>query len=64
MGGHQPDYSSPADLDIRDPDFRSKFLLWQNQQHCEIADLIERTKGTLAVSRALMEEADLLLALR
>jgi hypothetical protein len=64
MGSHRPEYFSPAGLDIRDPDFPRKCVAWQNQQHSEIADLIARTKETLAVSRALMQEADLLLALR
>ena len=64
MGAHQPGHSYPTDLDVRDPDFRGKLLLLLNQQQCDIAELIARTKETLAASRALMDHTDRLLAWR
>jgi hypothetical protein len=64
MGGHRPEYFSPAELDIRDPDFPRKCVAWQQQQQCEIADLIARTKETLTAARLLIQEADRILALR
>jgi hypothetical protein len=57
-------FSCPADLDIRDPDFAGKYLSWTHQLRCDMDELIAGTRATLAESRALLQEADRLLALR
>jgi hypothetical protein len=52
----------PFELDARDPDFARQCLLWSSQTRCEIQEVIASTKHTIAISRALIAEADRLLA--
>ena len=64
MGNHSAYHSVPADLDTRDPAFARKYFLWARQVQCEVVELVAGSKETLAQSRALLLEADRLLALR
>jgi NAD+--asparagine ADP-ribosyltransferase len=49
----------PSERDIRDS---AQCAAWTNQMKSEMAELIGRTKATIARSRALMKELDRLLA--
>ena len=64
MASLRPYHSSPVELDVDDPEFSRKYLLWAHQVQCEIVELLAGSRETLANSRALMLEADRLLALR
>jgi hypothetical protein len=52
----------PFELDARDPDFVRKVFSWSCQVQREIQELVAATERTIATSRALMAEADYLLA--
>jgi hypothetical protein len=57
-------HHSFPNADVRDPDFPGRFLLWSHDVQIEVWELIASSKETLAQSRALMAEADRMLALR
>lgn len=63
MADHRP-VSPPANRNIRDSDFPEKCLLSPHQVQSDMDELIAGTRATLAESRALLQEADRLLALR
>jgi hypothetical protein len=52
----------PFELDARDADFARECLSWSSQTQCEIQDLIAATKRVIADTRALMAEADRMIA--
>jgi hypothetical protein len=52
----------PLDLDSRDPDFDRKMLARASRVRCEMHELILLTKETIATTRALMAEADRMIA--
>jgi hypothetical protein len=51
----------PSERDIRDP---AQCAAWTNQMTSEMAELVGRTKVTIARSRDLLKELDRLLAVR
>jgi hypothetical protein len=59
---HPKDYLVPSQLDTRDPDFARHSSVWAAQTQCEITALVEATKEAIADSRALMVEADRIVA--
>ena len=50
------------DLDPRDPDFVRKALVQSFRARCEMHELVLMTKDTIATTRALLVEADRMLA--
>ncbi len=54
----------PFHLDPRDPNFSRDRNLWRVGMYCELHELIDKTKETVAQTRALILEADRILALR
>ena len=61
MVNHFTHYLRP--LDTRGPDFARRCSLWAAQTQLEMLALIKGSKKTIAESRALMLEADRILAL-
>jgi hypothetical protein len=59
---HYPAYILPSDLDVRNPNFRARCADWAIQTRSEIKEMSVLTNETIATSRALIEEADRLLA--
>ena len=52
----------PFELDARAPDFARECLAWSSQTQGEIQGLIAATKRVIADTRALMAEADRMIA--
>jgi len=50
------------ELDAKDPDFPRQVLAWAFEAKSEIMELIAKATGDIAISRALMTEADRILA--
>lgn len=63
MGQRQPYHALPLELSTDDPGFSSQMALWAFGSTHEMQDLVVATKKTIATSRALMAEADRILAL-
>jgi len=61
---HHPAYILPSELDVRDPNFRARCEVWAIQTRFEIEEMFVLTNETIATSKALIEEADRLLAWR
>ena len=57
-------HRTPLDFDVRDPDFPRRYRTWSMETLCEIEDLIARTEDELAISRAIMNTVDRILARR
>jgi hypothetical protein len=55
---------SPSELDIVGSHFRAQCLAWMDQVRLEMKETIGLTKKTIVQSRALMVEADRMLARR
>jgi hypothetical protein len=51
-----------SELDPKDPVFPGQGLAWAFQAKCEIMDLVLGSEDEIAASRALMAEADRILA--
>ena len=56
------DHHLPFILDAKDPDFPRQCLAWAFEAKSEIMELIAKANGDIAISRALMAEADRILA--
>ncbi len=52
----------PFEIDARDPDFAYKSASWLFEVHCQVNELITRTKETIVTSNELMAKVDRLLA--
>lgn len=50
------------DLNNRDPDFDRKMLAWAFQVQCEMHELVLITKKTVTATKAMIAEADRILA--
>jgi hypothetical protein len=48
--------------DIDDPDFDRKVLAWAHGVRCEMQELISMTQETITATKALIDEADRMLA--
>lgn len=57
----QPYHALPLELDAGDPNFSSRMRLWAFSATCEMK-LVAATQKTITTSRALMAEADRVLA--
>lgn len=62
MVDHLKYHLTPSQLDTRDPDYANKYSLWAGRTECDLAELIAATRETIASSRALIVEADRILA--
>ena len=51
-------------LKVSDPDFAAHCLAWTHQMRSDMDATVGLTKDTLATSKVLMKEADILLARR
>lgn len=60
----RPAYILACEVDVRDPRFPAQCMAWTNQMRSEIQEIIALTNGTIATSKALIKQADRLLALR
>ena len=58
----QPHQALPLELDVCDPKFLSQMRLWAFSATYEMKEVVVATQKTIATSRALMAEADRLLA--
>jgi hypothetical protein len=52
----------PYELDSRDPNFAREMLEWSEQTRREIQEVLASTRRTIATTRVLIAEADLILA--
>jgi hypothetical protein len=64
LAHHQARYLLPSELDAKEPDFHRRSLQWALEAKCEIMELIAGTENEIARSRALMANADRILAER
>lgn len=58
----QPYHALPLELDAGDPNFSSRMCLWAFSAACEMKELVVATQKTITTSRALLAEADRVLA--
>jgi len=58
MDGHQRHCVSSLVLDTSDPDFPRQSLRSTDEVRCEIAELVAKTKTTIAESRALIAKKE------
>lgn len=61
---HSPNPHLPFERDARDPNFARDALVWAAQTQQDIRELVTATRHTIATTRALMAEADRLIAHR
>lgn len=60
MLARPPHILSPPD--VWDPDFPAKCQAWTRQKRSEMQELLARTERTIAETKALMKEADRIVA--
>ena len=58
----QPHHTLPLELDVCDPKFLLQMRLWAFGATFEMKEIVVATQKTIVTSRALMAEADRLLA--
>jgi hypothetical protein len=56
---HRP---SPSELNCDDPEFPAQIAVWAAQARCEMKESVAAAKKGIAESRALLAEADRMLA--
>jgi hypothetical protein len=62
---HSPSlHRLPLELDPRDPDFARQCGRWAHETRCEMQELVALTHESIARSRALLVDTELMLARR